>query len=65
MSRKKSKLELYIRYIRYILTYILDLQPLSSFRALKMPPKYVVFKLYNFYVFLEKKKSFRTIFLSL
>ena len=62
MSRKKSKLELYIRYIRYILTYILDLQPLSSFRALKMPLKYIVFKLYNFYVFLEKKSPLELYF---
>ena len=62
MSRKKSKLELYIRYIRYILTYILDLQPLSSFRALKMPPKYVVFKLYNFHVFSEKKSPLEPYF---
>ena len=64
MSRKKSKLELYIRYIRHILTYISDLQPSSSFRASKMPPKYVVFKLCNFHVFSEKKKSFGTIFSS-
>ena len=36
---KLSKLELYISFIAYILTYILELLTNSLNRALKMPPK--------------------------
>ena len=36
---KLSKLELYINYMAYILTYILELSTSSLNKALKMPPK--------------------------
>ena len=36
---KSSKLEFYISYMAYILTYILDLSTYSLNRASEMPPK--------------------------